>query len=271
MKALFLNLLVFSVRIASKVDLDDFDSGSKILNAGFRSSVPNYQYGARNFNDHSNVNNVEITCVGVHCNTTKTDGTVSTDVLVQVKTNVDTSKLTNKTKEVVPDIPVIVGTKTNTDLINNIPSSPDPVYSNYGDGDLNYPIVSVLNREWTPSAVNNFERYPNAQSYGGYSYTGNGRTAGFFDNQNHSPSPLPNSRRPNVPIHNPVEFRKTYDNTWAPVKWNRDSSSVHNLRLGGSIPRWTPCLCNNNQQPEDLPSLQYNHPPGISGKLASLV
>lgn len=268
------------------------DFGDSNVRSGFRQDVTGYTRGSEIAKREQTIP-TQIICTSNNCNTTNTgsekENGVSTDVLVHIKTNVDLDKTKNDTTiQNVPDVPIVLGTKTSTApaVINNRPINTFPA--------LNYPPFSIVpplttNNVFIPSTRPTFIQnqplqsdsqvlgYPNFITYAPQ-FQDNNNALDFQNIYFRPPINSGSAYRPisSTPIwnqngvrrsgYNPVEFRKTYTNQWSPVNLNRNKQ-FFNSRLGGIIPRWTPCVC---EHPLHQYPTSSDDPAGISGKLSSL-
>ncbi|KAF2884994.1 hypothetical protein ILUMI_21168 [Ignelater luminosus] len=290
---------VDAVRVSPKLDFGDSN-----VKSGFRSDVTGYVRDGEITKRGQTIPTRGIICTSNNCNATnivaEKENGVSTDVLVHIKTNVDLEKTKNDTIQNVPDVPIVLGTKTSTTpaIINNRPiSGLNPIFPG-----SSYPPISILpplstNNAFIPSTRPSFIQnrplqsdsqilsYPNFVTYAPQFQDNNNNVLDFQNIYFRPPINSGSTYRPIPPTtiwnqkpvrgggYNPVEFKKTYSNTiWSPVNSNRNNPAF-NSRVGGVIPRWTPCVCEQPHLHHYPTTIGYSpssdDPAGISGKLAS--
>lgn len=103
----YLLLLVYSIGISSKLDFGNDNEKPKSFVIKEDGSS---RYKIVENERKSDFDSIGVVCVSGNCNKTndESNGGVSTDVVVHVRTNVNISG-TNNTKEEVPDVPVVAG------------------------------------------------------------------------------------------------------------------------------------------------------------------
>lgn len=231
-----------------------------------------YQYGNTNLdqfryqNGNSDFsNNNPIICISNNCNNTdvKTETGVSADVTVHVNTKVEVQKTDVQRKEEVPDIPIVIGTKSG----NSQDTYPE---YNFGQGKNNF-IPSVVSPNYQPQ-ISLYPQNPQIGKPNYYQPTYNNRLGPSYSTiQNQAwPDVRWYVKQPGSTIYNPLEFKKTFTNTntWSPLKFN-----YLNNPIVKTLPKWNSCnLCSNPQEnyaPNVRPYAR-SAPPQVNGKLGSL-
>lgn len=224
-----------AVRISSKLDFGDSSSARPIFKTG------NYRDGYELNPSFRNTDSIrhEVDCIGNYCEkSVKSDSTnsASADVIVHVKTSIDIPN--NGTNHNVPDVPVLVGTKDTPPYSQQFPIIPNPstfVNPNYPPSSIGIDPTSAFGRDGV---------VPEGRfgDFGGYIPANTGVR---FNNNNHHTPQLdwyPQPRVGEETVHNPLEFKKTYKNSWASGFDNEWGTFTNKRHVN---PSWVPCLCEN--------------------------